>query len=251
MFILFRPRDIVSGDFYWIRKKEDKIIFIAADCTGHGVPGAFMSMLGISLLNEIVLNMSEIRGADILNTLRKGIIKSLHQTGEIGGSQDGMDVSMVIIDKKAEFAEFTGANNPLILVRKIENDFSEFKNEEDFKFMENPETKVKLIDFKADKMPVGISRKIDTLFTSFKFRLFKDDIMYIFSDGYPDQFGGQSGKKFMIKSLKELFTQIYIEDFNNHKQILNLKMEDWLSHPKKDGGLQEQIDDILMIGIKI
>jgi len=137
MFILFRPRDIVSGDFYWIRKKEDKLIFIAADCTGHGVPGAFMSMLGISLLNEIVLNMNEVKGSEILNTLRKGIIKSLHQTGEIGGSQDGMDVSMVIIDEKAEFAEFTGANNPLILVRKIENDFSEFPEDDDFKFLEN------------------------------------------------------------------------------------------------------------------
>jgi len=100
-------------------------------------------------------------------------------------------------------------------------------------------------------MPVGISRKIDIQFTSFTFKLYKDDIMYIFSDGFPDQFGGPTGKKFMIKSLKELFTQIYVEDFNKHKDILNQKMEDWLAFPKKDGGHHEQIDDILMIGIKI
>jgi len=251
IFILWRPRDIVSGDFHWIKEKNQHLFLIVADCTGHGVPGAFMSMLGISLLNEIVSKSVEIRSDLILNELRNQIILSLHQTGEIGGNQDGMDLTMVIINKTEHTAQFSGANNPLILVRKADGDFSEFVNEEDYKFLEDTNTNTKLVEFKADKMPIGISRKADIPFSSFTFKTYTGDSIYLLTDGYPDQFGGPTGKKFMIKSLKELFAEIYNQNLAQQRETLNNKMEEWLAFPKKSGGKQDQIDDILIIGVKI
>ena len=158
-FILFRPRDIVSGDFYWITQKDNLLVVIAADCTGHGVPGAFMSMLGVSFLNEIV-NRHEIRSANIiLNNLRSDIKKTLGQEGKEGEAKDGMDIALCIVDTENMKMQFAGAYNPLYL----------FRNNE-------------LIETKADRMPIGIYIKEKDSFTNHEIDLQKDDVFYIFSD---------------------------------------------------------------------
>jgi serine phosphatase RsbU (regulator of sigma subunit) len=220
-FILYRPRDIVSGDYYWMTETGSKTIVLAADCTGHGVPGAFMSMLGVSFLNEIVIKQGVIKPSDILNELRRNIVAALHQTGKEGEAQDGMDMALVCIDHEAMQAEFAGAYNPMYLIRKNE-----------------------LTEYNADRMPIGIHLKGATDFTNNVLDVQKGDGIYIFSDGYIDQFGGDKSKKFMAKRFKELLLEINKESFQKQASILNSTIEKWK-------GNIEQIDDILVIGLKI
>jgi len=219
-FIMFRPRDIVSGDFYWSSRMNGKLIVTAADCTGHGVPGAFMSMLGIAYLNEIVNKLKDLNANDILNYLRDKIIHALGQTGQEGGSKDGMDMALCIIDPEEKIMQYSGANNPLYLVRNGE-----------------------LIETKADKMPVAIYERMDS-FTNHEIQLEKGDSVYICSDGYADQFGGPKGKKFMYKPLKRLLVQIADLSMAEQQKILEKTIDDWQ-------GSLEQIDDVVFIGIKI
>ncbi len=221
-FILYRPRDIVSGDYYWATEQNNKVILVAADCTGHGVPGAFMSMLGIAFLNEIVNQSKEIGADEILNQLRKHIITSLHQTGETGTSQDGMDMAICIIDKQKNILEYAGANNPLIMIRNNE-----------------------ILQYKADKMPVGVYVKADIPFSSHTIPIQKDDCIYIFSDGYQDQFGGPDGKKFMIKNMKTMFLENHKKPMKEQKEIMEKTIVDWM------GDQYEAIDDIIVMGIRI
>lgn len=220
-FIIYRPRDIVSGDFYWFKEKNDKIIVMVADCTGHGVPGAFMSMLGIAFLNEIVSKESDLKADVILNELRRHVIESLHQTGKEGESQDGMDVCLYVIDKKNMNLEYAGANNPLLILRGDE-----------------------LIELKADKMPIGIHTNAKIPFTRREMKIEKGDMLYSFSDGYPDQFGGPKAKKFMIRRFKKLLAEINNEDLENQKQTLENTLDNWM----KD---VSQIDDIILMGVRI
>ncbi len=220
-FILYRPRDIVSGDYYWMTETGNKTIVLAADCTGHGVPGAFMSMLGVSFLNEIVNKQGVTKPNIILNELRRTIVGALHQTGKEGEAQDGMDIALVCIDHEAMKVEYAGAYNPLYLIRNSE-----------------------LIEYNADRMPIGIHLKGATEFTINELDIEKDDVLYIFSDGYIDQFGGDKGKKFMAKRFKDLLIQIVKEPLTQQAMILNSTMEKWK-------GNIEQIDDILVIGLKI
>ncbi|MCB8994379.1 MAG: tetratricopeptide repeat protein [Bacteroidales bacterium] len=220
-FIIYRPRDIVSGDYYWITEKGPKIYIMAADCTGHGVPGAFMSMLGVAFLNEIVSKHVEITANELLNELRKQVIESLHQTGREGENQDGMDVALYIIDRKEMKLEYSGANNSLFI----------FRGEE-------------FIELKADKMPIGIHRLADTSFTNYKIDIQKNDMIYSFSDGYPDQFGGPQGKKLMIKNFKKTLQEICDKPLSEQKQILDKTLDDWMAGT-------HQIDDILVMGVKI
>ncbi|MCK4661802.1 MAG: SpoIIE family protein phosphatase [Bacteroidales bacterium] len=220
-FILYKPRDIVSGDYYWINQKEGKIITIAADCTGHGVPGAFMSMLGISLLNEIINKQSLKSANEILNELRFNIKKSLRQTGKEGETKDGMDLALCIIDMDNMKLQFSGANNPLYIVRNNE-----------------------LEQIKGDKMPIGIYIKDDLSFTNNEMDIFPDDCIYTFSDGYVDQFGGEKGKKFMTKNFKTLILEIHKKPMTEQKEIFNTTIEQWK-------GENQQIDDILVFGIRI
>ncbi len=220
-FILFRPRDIVSGDYYYINEANGRVIVVAADCTGHGVPGAFMSMLGIAFLNEIVNQKKQLTASTILNELRNHVIKSLHQSKESGGSQDGMDLALYIIDYENMKLEFAGANNPLIMVRDNE-----------------------IIQTKGDSMPIGIHVKADQPFQNHEIELKKGDRLYTFSDGYQDQFGGPKGKKFMIKRMKNMFVEIHQKPMEEQKEILNTTIEDWMKNTA-------QIDDIILIGIKI
>mgnify|MGYP006287347963 CR=1 FL=1 len=220
-FILFKPRDVVSGDFYWITKKDNRIYIAAADCTGHGVPGAFMSMLGIASLKEIINKGLGYHAHEILNHLRENIIRALHQTGKSGEAQDGMDMSLCILDQDTRKMEFSGANNPVYI----------FRNKE-------------IKEIKGNKMPIGIHPSKEDSFTLFEEQMNPGETFYLFSDGYADQFGGPKGKKFKYKTFKNLLMDIYEKPMDDQKEILDKTIEEWRR------GF-EQIDDILVIGVKI
>jgi len=228
MFIIYRPRDIVSGDFYWMSKKEDKLIIVAADCTGHGVPGAFMSMLGIAFLNEIINKEDEIYANEILNKLRDNVIQSLNQSNRMEQEEeytkDGMDISLCVIDYPNMTLQFAGAYNPLFLIRNKE-----------------------LIVIKADKMPVAYSDfHGKKKFTNNLIPLFHDDCIYMFSDGYTDQFGGNEEKikKYSGKRLKSKLLEICNMPMIEQKKIMAQTYDEWT-------GINEQIDDMLLIGIRV
>ena len=220
-FIVYRPRDIVSGDFYWIAEKNNRIISIVADCTGHGVPGAFMSMLGVAFLNEIISRNAGITAGQILHELREQVIVSLHQTGKEGESQDGMDISLFILDKEKRSMQYAGANNSMIICRGDE-----------------------LIELKADKMPIGIHTKASEPFTNHVIELKEGDMLYAFTDGYPDQFGGLRGKKFMIKNFKKLLLDIRDKKVEEQKTILENTLDNWMANTT-------QVDDILIMGVRV
>ncbi len=241
-FILFQPRDIVSGDFYWLKQVNEKIIIVAADCTGHGVPGAFVSMLGIALLNETVHKKNLHSAAGLLEILREKIKKSLQQTGTIQEQKDGMDVSLCIFSTQDNSLEYAGAHNPLYIIRT--------KNAE--KKLDFSPEKVRKMDFqdytltqiKANPQPIGISRK-EKPFTNHKIDLLKGDKIYLFTDGYPDQIGGTSGDKFKTKYFKQYLLEIHHQPMEVQQELLNKKMKEWR------GDLQPQVDDMLIIGLEI
>ena len=221
-FILFTPRDIVSGDYYWFTKTEDgKIIFTAADCTGHGVPGALLTMIGFNLLNEIVQNRHITEPHLILKELHKGVRKALKQ--EETENRDGMDLALCTWNPKEKMLEYAGANNPIILIQNNELHY-----------------------FKADKHAIGgMQKEQERLFTKHEFKIDTPTVLYAFSDGYPDQFGGKDGRKFTIKALKDLLLEIHQKPIMEQKIILDDTMRKW------KGTSQKQIDDILMIGMKL
>ncbi len=224
-FILYLPRDIVSGDFYWTTKIDDKIFFAAADCTGHGVPGAFMSMLGITLLNEIVSkeNKDKLRPDYILNQLRLKLIHALSQDEEDTQSSDGIAIAMCMLEKNKQKLHYAGAENEMVLVRNN-----------------------KLYDYTADDMSIGKSEKPAGDFHNRQIDYLKGDMIYLFSDGYVDQFGGPGArrKKFLIVRLRELFLQIHTLDTDKQKQILLNKHLEWKGNNK-------QMDDIIIMGIRL
>ncbi len=227
-FVLFKPRDIVSGDFYWATEHDNRAILVAADCTGHGVPGAFMSMLGISYLNEIVNKIDKVEAHIILNELRANVKKSLRQTGKENEAKDGMDIALCIIDYQKMQMEYAGAFNSLYLIRDGE-----------------------LIKYNADRMPIGIYIREKESFTKHIVPLQKGDCFYIFSDGFVDQFGGPKGTKLMTKRFKELLLENYTKPMSEQKQILDKFLQEWQSYTNEKGETYRQIDDILVIGVKI
>ncbi len=246
-FLLFKPRDIVSGDFYWMTRRGDNIMIVAADCTGHGVPGAFMSLLGISFLNEIVNRLDILKSDEILNHLRQEIMSSLKQTGKDDEAKDGMDVAICIIDKKKMKAQFSGAYNPLWLVRPLtKNELSEVEkgNELELPPRSIHDQKNVLIPFVGDKMPIGISVKGTLPFTYNELKIKKGYSLYLFSDGYVDQFGGPNEKKFMSKAFKKLILEIQDQPMSKQEKILDERFHEWK-------GDLDQVDDILVIGLKI
>ncbi|MGM0497088.1 MAG: PP2C family protein-serine/threonine phosphatase, partial [Bacteroidota bacterium] len=218
-FIYFKPKNIVSGDFYWISKIDNKIIIAAADCTGHGVPGAFMSMLGVAFLNEIVNQSKIVRPDEILNQLRSKVIDALHQSAKKRGSRDGMDVSLSVIDTEQNKMYFAGAYNSIYIIRNQS-----------------------LQEIKADRMPIGVHAVYqDTPFSAQTIGLEQGDRLYFFSDGYFDQFGGEQGNKFGKKSFKELLLQIHSNDMKSQQETIHRTLEDWK-------GSRIQIDDIMVLG---
>ncbi|MBI9069090.1 MAG: nitrate/nitrite transporter NrtS [Salinivirgaceae bacterium] len=218
-FIFFRPRDIVSGDFYWMARNNNKLIISAVDCTGHGVPGAFMSMLGISFLNEIASKNNEEPANEILNKLRVIVKSTLSSSGT--DARDGMDMALCVIDYDSMKMQYAGANNPLYFIR-------------------NKELNV----IKADKMPIGHHLREKASFTNHEFEIKKGDVFYIFSDGYVDQFGGDRGRKFSSKGFKELVLSIHDKPMATQYEIIAETFDNWK-------GEQSQIDDVLIIGGKI
>lgn len=221
-FILFKPRDIVSGDFYWFGHKENKSILIAADCTGHGVPGAFMSMIGNSLLNKLIVDFNQVDPADLLFQLRKEVIRAVSQGEDGTETKDGMDLALCLIDHDTNLIKYAGAFNPLYIVRDS-----------------------KVIVTKADKMPIGrYFRKDDSPFTNHIIQLEEGDTVYLFSDGYPDQFGGVDNRKIGSKRFKQLLSSMGDETMLNQKEILDTYFNKW-----KEG--YNQIDDVLVIGFRL
>lgn len=226
-FIVYKPKDIVSGDFYYalshkhLGSKKEIFYMSAADCTGHGVPGALMSMMAVSKLNESIIEKNLIAPNDILDNVRKGIIASLNPEGSEEESKDGMDCVLCAFDFEEMKLDFAAANNPLWLIRDGA-----------------------VIEFKPDKMPVGKSPKENEPYTLQTIQLQKGDTIYIFTDGYADQFGGEKGKKFKYKQLQDLLLKNCSKSMEEQKQLLSTTIEKWM-------GNLEQVDDILVIGIKI
>jgi serine phosphatase RsbU (regulator of sigma subunit) len=222
-FVLNKPKDIVSGDFYWVDEKNGKTMFTAVDCTGHGVPGAFMSIVGYNLLKHVVnSDATSTTPSYILDRLNDGVSETLHHGHEDSQAKDGMDISFCTIDFKTLVLEYAGAFNPLYLVRDGV-----------------------LIQTKADKFPIGLFLGEEKKrFTNHTIQLQKGDSVYIFSDGYADQFGGPNGKKFMVNHFRDLLISIATEPIHKQKEILNKTIEQWR-------GSLDQVDDILVIGLKI
>jgi len=245
-FIFHKPRNIVSGDFYWIKKIENKLFVAVADCTGHGVPGAFMSMLGFSYLNDITTVDKNLSSGEILNLLRLKIKESLKQKGERGEQKDGMDIALYIIDNENLKLQFSGANNPLYIIRESNSISEEIKqaNPKLARIFNDPKNSQKsIIELRPDKQPIAIYIK-ETIFKSHNFKLQKDDCLYTFSDGYADQFGGKFGRKFNISHLRSLLLNISDKPMNEQVGILDIEFETWR-------GFNEQVDDVLVMGVRI
>ena len=221
-FVLYLPKDIVSGDFYWFHETKGLLMIAAVDCTGHGVPGAFMSIVGFNQLNYVVtVKQANIAGG-ILDELNKGVISTLNENTGENSIKDGMDMALCILDLKNMKSQFAGANNPLVLIR--DNN---------------------IIRYKGDRFPIGAyDTSVPQSFKNNEFDLKKGDCLYLFSDGFPDQFGGLEGKKFMLRKFEELLLEIHSLPVNDQKETLNKRYLKWK-------GSNDQVDDILVIGIKI
>lgn len=253
-FILYKPRDIVSGDFYWITQKENHVVIAGADCTGHGVPGAFMSILAISFLNEIITKERVLKASLILNQLRDNIKKSLRQKGLEREPKDGLDIALCIINTETLEVQYAGANSPLFIVRPTDENygknqaeaiFKNYKNISNAQYRINRFSNCHLLQVKADRMPIGIHIKEKKSFTNHELQLQKNDIIYLFSDGYIDQFGGREGRKFMKKRFKQLLVDLHRKPFEKQKDILDNTIEEW------QGFEYKQLDDMLVMGVKI
>jgi serine phosphatase RsbU (regulator of sigma subunit) len=239
-FVLFKPRDIVSGDFYWLKRIRNLVVFTAADCTGHGVPGAFMSMLGVSFLNEIVNDKEVNTAGEVLNRMREKVKSSLHQKGILGEQKDGMDMALCVLNVETNLLQFAGAFNPLYLIRKGTNlkgiDCTEATKTEE----SHTHT---LFEIKATRQPVAIYYKEVDFITS-EIQLLNGDTFYLFSDGFQDQLGGELGEKFKLRRLKKLLLDSVCKPMSEQKRILENAHLNW----RED---IEQIDDIVFIGVRI
>ena len=216
-FVYYEPKDIVSGDFYWVQKSENKVFFAAVDCTGHGVPGAFMSIVGNNGLNKALNEKRITQPSKILDSLNLHVVESLQKKAD-DRIKDGMDLAICAIDYQKLLLEYSGAYNPLYLIRNNE-----------------------LIETKADKQAIGLANKE---YTNHKFELQKGDVIYLFTDGYADQFGGPKGKKFTYKRFKQLLIEISKKPIAEQKNILEKTLHEWMKN-------EEQIDDICLMGITV
>jgi serine phosphatase RsbU (regulator of sigma subunit) len=223
-FVLYKPKDIVSGDFYWYEQLGDDIIIASVDCTGHGVPGALMSMIGNNILNQAIIKYGAKNAAILLDELNQGVANALRIGQDAQNAKDGMDISLCRINYKENILQFTGAYNPLYIIRKDE-----------------------LLEVKPDKFPIGYYvEDPDKKYTNNDFKIEEGDVFYLFTDGYADQFGGPNGKKFMYRQFKELLLRIYSMPIEMQRDILDTTIEDW----KKAGGV-DQLDDIQVIGVRL
>ena len=223
VFILYRPKDIVSGDFYWFAEKDGVKIFAVVDCTGHGVPGAFMSMIGHNLLHQIVLEKGFTDPGEILTNLHKGVQEALRQGHNEINTNDGMDVSLITINDQAKEVKWAGANRPLVMI-DANGVFSKYD---------------------GNKFPVGGAQSdANRSFTSHVIPVVLSTMAYMFSDGYADQFGGEKGKKFMVKRFHELLNDIHLLPAEEQRNALEKNFDSWRNN-------HEQVDDVLIVGIEI
>jgi serine phosphatase RsbU (regulator of sigma subunit) len=229
-FILYKPRSIVSGDFYWVKIFERRAFIAVADCTGHGVPGGFMSMLGMAFLSEIVNLSKQQTTGEILDNLRSRVVTSLHQTGKIGESKDGMDISICIIDFDKMTMQFSGAYNPLYLIRDAKLDDGTVTHE--------------FIEIKGDRMPIGYSLRMNVKFTTNEIALKSNDMIYLLTDGFQDQLSGKTMQKFKRNKLRELLMGIYRFPLSEQKNLLDITFEGYRDE-------YPQIDDLLIFGLKM
>jgi serine phosphatase RsbU (regulator of sigma subunit) len=221
-FIFYLPKDIVSGDFYWMTEADGLVMIAAVDCTGHGVPGAFMSIVGFNQLNNAVNVKQARKASDILNELNKGVINTLNENTSDSSIKDGMDMTLCVFDFKKKKVDFAGANNPMIMIRDN-----------------------KPVKYKGDKFPIGaFAENKPQVFTNNEISIKEGDMFYLFSDGYADQFGGAEDKKFMTRRFEELLFSIHSKPLEEQKDILKITLYDWM-------GTNGQVDDILVIGIRI
>ncbi|MBX3102079.1 MAG: SpoIIE family protein phosphatase [Bacteroidetes bacterium] len=220
-FVFYRPKDIVSGDFFWFWQNEKRVMIAAVDCTGHGVPGAFMSVLGMSLLNQIAIEFPDEEPGVLLDNLHMGIINSLRQTETGALQQDGMDISLIIWEKGTRQISYAGAHNPLYMVSADG-----------------------LTEIKGDKSPIGGARYASHTFTSHSLAVPQGATLYLFSDGFPDQFGGPDTRKFTYKRLREMLVKLQPQSLSAIGTQLDYALQDWKGH-------HEQLDDVLVIGIRL
>jgi serine phosphatase RsbU (regulator of sigma subunit) len=221
-FILYLPKDIVSGDFYWMNGTDGLCMIAAVDCTGHGVPGAFMSIVGFNQMNYAVSVKKARSAALIMDELNAGVINTLNENVSDTSIKDGMDMALCIFDFERMNLEFAGANNPMLLIREGE-----------------------VTMYKGDRFPIGVYEgSVPKPFTNNEIAIRTGDCVYMFSDGYPDQFGGPDNKKFMLRRFQELLRDIHSMPMNQQKEILTQRLNEWR-------GNNEQVDDILVIGIRV
>lgn len=219
-FILFQPRDIVSGDFYWVHRENSRTIIALGDSTGHGVPGAFLSILGISYLDLVLSKHNPSTASEVLNYLREYFMKALDQTGKEEEQKDGVDMALCIIDKNKNELQYAGAFNPIYIVRKKE-----------------------LIQVEGNKMPVGVGAEFENAFENKTFHLENNDMLYMYTDGYPDQFGGKDGKKYKYPRFRKFLTACSTENAQKQHDMLLQELLHWK-------GEHAQIDDITILGIR-
>jgi hypothetical protein len=237
-FILYMPKDIISGDFYWISQEARYKYFAVADCTGHGVPGAIMSMLGITLLNEIVRNKKISKASEILDLLRSEIIKYLKQKGKAGEHKDGMDIALCVIDTKTIKGnvkmQYSGANIPL---RVLLNDGqTPVKNEKN-------ESHEKILELKPDKQPIGIFVEMKP-FKNHNLTLKKGDAVYLCTDGFEDQFGGPDKKKYKTSKLRDFLTNINHLPMDEQQHEFEIEFLKWKMN-------NDQVDDVTVMGVRL
>ena len=252
-FIINKPKDIVSGDFYYFKQIDNYFILAVADCTGHSVPGGFMTMLGLAFIDDIVKRTEIMDSASVLNTLRDKIINSLKQDNKTKEIYDGMDIAFCAIDKNNLTLSYAGAYRPLYIIRDdeggegkedVRKEEGEIRKEKTTTNSLHPNSLTNSLSIiKADKMPIGTHIKMND-FTNNNIQLQKNDLIYLFSDGFVDQFGGENNQKFSTKQFNKLLVSIYAKPLNEQKQILEQNFNDWK-------GEKKQLDDVLVVGVKI
>ncbi len=237
--VFYKPKDIVSGDFYWVEAIDDEVLFSAVDCTGHGVPGAMMSVIGLKSLSQAVQDKRLSVPADILQYLDIAVNDTLRQSSDAGSVKDGMDLALCNINYKTLTLQYAGAFNSLVLIRKNIASTYTIKSEREVFYGTD------MLEVKSDKCPIGSNTDgVADTFTNHTIQLQKDDCVYIYTDGYADQFGGPNGKKYKYNQLKDLLISVAPLPIDEHYAVLDKAFNNWR-------GKQEQVDDVLVIGVKI
>ncbi len=237
--VFYKPKDIVSGDFYWVEEINNEILFAAVDCTGHGVPGAMMSVIGLKSLNQAVQDKKLSKPSDILQHLDIAVNDTLRQSSDANAVKDGMDLALCSINYKTLVLQYAGAFNGVCIIRKnIATSYQPTGTREVFYGSD-------LLELRPDKLPIGSNTDgIADTFVNHEFQLRTNDLVYIYTDGYADQFGGPKGKKFKYNQLKDVLVSLADVPVESHFGILEKHLKDWQ-------GSQEQVDDVLVIGVRI